>query len=85
MKYCFTLSIAAVLFLASCRKDYTCECANTTSIPTGTGGSQGTTTYTKTVLKKTKKADAEMQCKNGTTGYTYLGFTVTVNSTCSLK
>lgn len=48
------IAVAAVAFLASCKKDYVCECVTTS------GGLSVTTTED---LGKQKKDDAETTCK----------------------
>jgi len=47
------IAISLVTFLASCRKDYVCECVNTTGI---------TVTNSTIDLGKQKKADADKVC-----------------------
>ncbi|MFN5786868.1 MAG: hypothetical protein ACK457_12955 [Flavobacteriia bacterium] len=69
MKKVFFLGAFAVLGLASCKKDYTCEC-------TTTGG--GTTITQSTTVNGTKK-DAKAACENGSS--TVLGIT----TTCTIK
>jgi len=50
------IAVAAVAFLASCKKDYVCECVSTA------GGLSVTTTAD---LGKQKKDDAETTCNAG--------------------
>jgi len=50
------IAVAAVAFLASCKKDYSCECVTTGSVINGT---------VTTSLGKQKKDDAETTCNAG--------------------
>lgn len=55
MKKVLFLGAFAVLGLASCKKDYTCECTSTT---------MGITTTSSTTIKA-KKDDAKTTCEKG--------------------
>jgi hypothetical protein len=69
------IAVLSAFSLASCKKDHTCTCVTTSTIP----GSISTTdvkTYT-----KSKKEDARAACVS--TSVTYLGYTTT--NTCTLK
>jgi hypothetical protein len=73
------LSILSIAFLAlsfaSCKKDYTCSCSNTSTVV----GS--TTTTTEVTFVKARKADAKRACVKQT--YTDSGNTTTHD--CKLK
>ena len=69
MKKVFFLAAFAVLGLASCKKDYTCECTTTGS---------GTSITQTTTINGTKK-DAKTACENGSS--TVMGIT----TTCKIK
>ena len=62
MKKIFSISALAfvgVLALASCKKDYTCECTTTTTNGTSTGTAVSSTTIKDT--KKSAKASCEKE------------------------
>ena len=56
MKKVLLVAVALMFVLASCKKDYTCEC-NISFL--------GSTTTTSTVLKDLKKKDATTACDAG--------------------
>jgi hypothetical protein len=60
------IAVAAVAFLASCKKDYTCDCTTL-----------GVTT--KADLGKQKKADAEDACNASDTAAKIVGGSCTLN------
>jgi hypothetical protein len=68
------IAVAAVAFLASCKKDYVCECVATVA------GISATSTID---LGKQKKSDAEDQCKAKDVSATSGGITST--TTCTAK
>jgi hypothetical protein len=69
-----TAAAIAALSLASCKKDYTCEC--TTTSPAGTSTSSEKT-------GKMKLSDAKSKCNEGDKTYTVLG--ETYETECSIK
>ncbi len=75
MKKIIFIAVVAVASLASCKKDRTCTCTQTSTQPGYTGGTQ---VYT---VVKAKKSDAKKACITSSTttgGYTY-------TTTCELK
>ena len=75
MKKVLFIAIVAVASLASCKKDHTCTCTDTSTQPGYTGGTQVFT------IVDAKKGDAKKKCITSTQtsgGYTY-------TSTCELK
>jgi len=73
MKRVILVAAVSMMALASCKKDYTCECTVTA------GGSSATSS---TVLENVSKSDAEDACIS-TSSYT-VG-TTTSTTTCDLK
>ena len=87
--------------VASCKKDRTCECVNTSSITSSDGtvyvmlsGNAANTTTTTTVYKNIKKSDMKSLCGDNkyvssSTGYNTNGSTTiitqAVESKCKLK
>ena len=69
MKTIFSLAILATLTLASCKKDYTCECTTTVTEPSFTymgvtyQGETNTGSSTRTI--KDKEKDAKSSCEKG--------------------
>ncbi len=86
------LSITLISFHTSCKKkDYVCECTNTTSIPSipaqyafYTAALLQPTTTTKTI-KGVKKKEAENQCQDSENTISFMGYSGTIKSSCSLK
>ena len=83
MKITTLIAALSVLSLCSCKKDYNCECTNTTLYPSGnsiTGATQ-TITYT-----KIKKSEAKSICETSTieTENASGAITITTNN-CKLK
>lgn len=85
-----TITVFACVFLlalSSCKKEYTCTCSSTMSYTSGSFTDIRTGSETR-VMKKTKKADANLACASevynestsGPSGYTYKRTT-----TCVLK
>lgn len=74
----FTITgLATVLLLASCKKNYTCNCTYTVL-----GFSQSVASD----LGKQKKKDAESMCKSKETNITIPGFPgMNVTGTCTLN
>lgn len=75
MKKVLFIAIIAAASLASCKKDRTCTCTQTSTQPGSTS-----TTNVYTIIKATK-GDAKKACINST--QTSGGYTTT--NTCSLK
>lgn len=71
-KSIFVFAGVALLALASCKKDYTCECTITDS-----SGLFPTTTSTATVTGK--KKDVTTACENGSSTVS------TITTTCKIK
>lgn len=61
MKKVLFVAVLGMLTLASCKKDYTCECTTTVL---------GFSSSATTIVKGTKK-DAKAACENGTNATTY--------------
>lgn len=68
-----SLGVFGVIALASCKKDYTCECTSTS----GSSSSTASTTINAT------KGDAKEACEAGSSSATSGGSTVT--TTCEIK
>ena len=77
MKKVLFIAIVAVASLASCKKDRTCTCTDSSTQP-GYVGSTNITTYT-----KAKKGDARAACMSYT--YTPTGSSYSYTQTCTLK
>lgn len=73
-KSIFVLAGVAMLALASCKKDYTCEC--TTSVP-------GFTTESVSVVINDTKKKATAECEKGSGTVSLLGITST--TVCKIK
>jgi hypothetical protein len=73
MKKVLVLGGFALLAMASCKKEYTCECTSTTA---------GISATAATTIKDTKKKATEA-CEAGTTSSTVLGITSSVS--CEIK
>ena len=77
------LTILSVAFLAisfaSCKKDHTCTCTSSSTVP---GSTSSTTEYT---IVKAKKGDAKRACVKTTNDYTFGGSTYTSTHDCKLK
>jgi len=93
MKKITLLAIACVaISLASCKKDRTCTCVNTTTEPDYYGPGISTKTST-VILKETKKDHARLFCIGEKYDYDYYDYSVTpsvkktatFNSDCELK
>ena len=61
------LAVAVVAFLASCKKDYTCTCVDTSGIPP----LEPTTTQNYSGLSKTEASVQETACTLGNGGFSY--------------
>ena len=76
-------AVAVIALLSSCKKSYTCECTEKSSMP---GFEPETITVT---TGKMKKSDAETACKNLEVDYETVDFstgeTYAVDETCSIK
>ena len=68
------VALVAIAF-ASCKKDYTCTCSNTSGIYTST---------TVTKLKGVSKKAAEANCASGTSTASYIGGSSSGTSSCTL-
>ena len=80
MKKIAILSIVfAGLAFASCKKDRTCSCTSSSTVP---GSTSSTTEYT---IVKAKKGDAKRACVKTTNDYTVGGTTYTSTQDCKLK
>jgi hypothetical protein len=71
-KFVLFVAAAATLGLASCKKDWTCECTYTDS--------DGATQTTKTDINGKTKKDAEAQCEGKVSAG---GVTFTTGSNCN--
>lgn len=81
------LIAAAGMLLASCKKDYSCECSVTTKTSAnGTTVTTGPVTET-TPLGKLKESEAQEKClaMDGQTSTGTVGSGVVVDSICELK
>lgn len=95
MKYTTLLICAVLLSLTSCKKkDYTCQCSNSVTIPNLAQVPDQYKTYLMLLMQPTtssktipnaKKKDAENQCKDSEQSVSYFGFSGTLKSTCSLQ
>lgn len=74
MKTTFLILAVAAMSLASCKKDYTCECVKET--PSGSSSESYNT-------GKMKLEDARAKCNDGDKSETILGETYTTE--CSIK
>jgi hypothetical protein len=73
MKKIFAIAFLGTMGLVSCKKDYTCECTETT----------GTSVYT---IKETSKKVAKAVCEGeGYDGIEYNGQAVPQDNNCTLK
>lgn len=75
MKKTFLFAAFALVTLASCKKEYTCECTSSIS-------GVSATTSSSTTIKDTKK-NAEATCNEGDATSSALGITTTVE--CELN
>jgi hypothetical protein len=69
MKKVFVVACLSIFVLASCKKNYTCECASTSSSPSS-----------QIEIKDAKKGDAEDACSALSTSSTSVG-----GGACTLK
>lgn len=79
MKKILLIAAVAGLAMASCKKDYTCECTSTDTAP----GS--TTTTSKKTIKEATKRQAKANCFSYSTDYTSGSNTYTQTNDCELK
>ncbi len=78
----FLLAIICCTAFVACKKDYTCKCTASSTVP-----GFGTVDSSYTIdIKKSKKKDAESKCKANENSATvsYMGFTVTYTTKCSI-
>ena len=77
MKKITLLAVACVaISLASCKKDRTCTCVNTTTQPDYYGPGISTETDV-TVYMESRKGDARLYCMSSKYDYDYTDFSVT--------
>ena len=76
MKKIMLVGAVALLGLASCKKDYTCECTVVTDM-TSIGEGKSTSTISETIKDTKSKATEACEKSNVTTTYT--------TSTCKIK
>jgi hypothetical protein len=93
MKKITLLAVACVaISLASCKKDRTCTCTNTSTQPDYYGPGVSTKTET-TIYKESKKDEARLYCLGVKNDYDYYDYSVTpavkktatYSSECELK
>ncbi len=71
------VAVVSAFSFASCKKDRTCTCISTSTVP-GSSSSTDVRTYT-----DARKGDARAACVSHS--YTYPGTTYVVTATCDLK
>lgn len=69
MKKIMLVGAVAILGLASCKKDYTCECTITTDMSSVNMG-KSTSTVSSTINETKSKATTACEANNVTTAYT---------------
>ena len=76
-----TLLIAAIagFVMASCKKEYVCECTNSNNAP------NAQTTVSKTTLWDVNKSKAKLNCVSYSQDVTFGTLTYTYKSECKLK
>jgi len=79
MKKALLIAAVAGLAMVSCKKDYTCECTSTSTVP----GSTSSTS--KRTLVEVSKATAKSQCLKTSWDETSGGTTYTFTNDCKLK
>lgn len=72
MKRVILVAAVSIMALASCKKDYTCECTSSTG------------SVTSFPIENSTKSDAEEGC-DGTGASVTIGGTVVSSTTCKLK
>lgn len=73
------VAVVSAFSFASCKKDRTCTCVNTSTIP-GSSSSTDIKTYT-----DAKKGDARAACSSYSTTSDFGGTSYVFTSTCELK
>jgi len=73
------VAVVAAFSFASCKKDRTCTCTDTSTMP-GSTPSTRVVTYT-----DAKKGDARAACLSGSRTYDFGGTSYVYTSTCELK
>ena len=73
------VAVISAFSFASCKKDHTCTCTSTSTIPGSTANTQVTT------IIDAKKGDAKKMCIDRTSTYTSGGVSYTSTFTCELK
>lgn len=79
MKKVLLVAAVAGLAMVSCKKDYVCECTNSSTIP----GS--TTSTSKRTIVEVSKGRAKAGCATTSSDFTVGGSTYVSTSECSLK
>jgi len=79
MKKVLLIAAVAGIAMVSCKKDYTCECTSTSTIPGSTSS-----TSKKTIVGVSKKT-AKANCYKSTSDFTFGGTTYTSTNDCKLK
>ncbi|MCE9540251.1 MAG: hypothetical protein K8R85_13695 [Bacteroidetes bacterium] len=73
------VAVVSAFSFASCKKDHTCTCTTTSTVP---GSTANTDVYT---IIDSKKGDAKKRCIDNTSTFTFGGVSYTSTSTCELK
>ena len=79
MKKILLIAAVAGFVMASCKKDYVCECTSTSTAPNST-----TTTYKYNILDASKK-QAKANCFKTSSDFTIGSTTYTDTDDCKLK
>lgn len=78
-KLAFLSIVFAGLAMASCKKDHTCECTGSSTVPGSTS-----TTSKSTIVKASKRA-AKANCVSWSSDFTVGGTTYTQKQDCKLN
>lgn len=79
MKKILLVAAVAGMTMVSCKKDYTCECTTTSTVP-------GSTSYTsKSTIVGVSKSAAKAHCFKSSNDYEAGGTTYTTTRDCKLK
>jgi len=73
------LGVVAAFSLTSCKKDRTCSCVYTSTVP---GSTSSTDTW---VMSEVSKKSAKVNCVSAKQDYTVAGTTYTDTRTCEIK
>ncbi len=79
MKKVLLVAAVAGLAMVSCKKDYVCECSNTSTM------AGAPTTTTKHTVVEVSKGRAKAGCASTSSEYTFGGTTYVNTSTCEIK